>query len=258
MTANFRRIRTIARQDLGYLLRDPVVAITLVVMPLLVTAFVGPMLGQALNSEGFEGASGAEQAIPGTAVMFSFLVISFLGYAVFREHGWNTWDRLRTTGCTRANVYLGKAVPALIVVVGQKILLFAVSALIFGLSITNALQLLAVAVAFALCLVSLAWAIAVLGRTVQQVGAISNLCTIVLGGLGGALAPPELLPGWAQAVARFTPGYWAVGAYRSILLGEADWTQLKKPIVILLVMTTCLVLVVIRRFRLDEQKIAWG
>ncbi len=39
--------------------------------------------------------------------------------------------------------------------------------------------------------------------------------------LGGALVPLAVLPGWAQAAAPASPGYWAMSALRAALRGEA-------------------------------------
>jgi ABC-2 type transport system permease protein len=38
------------------------------------------------------------------------------------------------------------------------------------------------------------------------------------------MAPLASLPGWAQAIAPASPGYWAMSALRSALLGQAAGT----------------------------------
>jgi ABC-2 type transport system permease protein len=46
----------------------------------------------------------------------------------------------------------------------------------------------------------------------------------VLSALGGAMVPLTTLPGWAQAIAPASPGYWAMSALRSAVLGLAAGT----------------------------------
>ena len=44
--------------------------------------------------------------------------------------------------------------------------------------------------------------------------------TMAVAGAGGAIAQLTALPGWVQAIAPASPVYWAIDAYRSVLVGE--------------------------------------
>jgi len=94
--------------------------------------------------------------------------------------------------------------------------------------------------------------------SVHQIGAVGNLLSILLGGLGGALAPLELLPGWAQAVGLVTPSYWAVRGYRTVLLEEGSIADLWPSIAVLFGMCVVLAVLAVRRFDVAAEKIAWG
>src|SRR4051812_3749947 len=90
-----RDIASLARLNVRIMLRDRAPLILIVVLPLLLIAFIKPLVEPALRAEGVKDGTGAEQAVPGMAVMFLFFLVTFLGYALFQEHAWRTWDRLR-------------------------------------------------------------------------------------------------------------------------------------------------------------------
>lgn len=102
-----RRILTIAWLDLRVIFRDPVPIVTLILMPLIVMAFIKPTYRVALIEEGYVDANGAEQAVPGFAIMFAFFLVGAVSFSFFREHGWNTWERLRASSTTSAEVMAG-------------------------------------------------------------------------------------------------------------------------------------------------------
>ena len=87
----------------------------LVVFPLLLIAFLKPMFALALTTHGYPEANGAEQVVPGEAVINGFYIVGMTSFAFFVEHGWNTWDRLRASDTTSSEIIIGKAVPFLAV-----------------------------------------------------------------------------------------------------------------------------------------------
>ena len=52
----------------------------------------------------------------------------------------------------------------------------------------------------------------------QQLNAVTNLGTMLLAGLGGALVPVMELPKWVQPVAVVSPVNWAMEGYRDTIL----------------------------------------
>ena len=75
------------------------------------------------------------------------------------------------------------------------------------------------AFAFALMVLSAGLAAAAALQTVQQLNAVTNLGTMLLGGLGGALVPVRELPKWVQPLAPVSPVNWAMEGYRNVILG---------------------------------------
>lgn len=256
---SFTRSAAILRHEMRVLVKDIAPVIILTAMPIAVIAFMKPTLRPALNFSGYPDANGAEQAVPGMAVMFAFFLVGFTGFAFFREHGWATWDRLRASPATTAEIVVGKIVPGLLVAVVQLGVLFGVGVLLFGLRIRGSVAGLAL-VAFTLALFLSVFAVALVSvcRTVQQMNAFANIGAMIFAGLGGALTPVVFLPGWAQPIAPATPSYWAMRGFRSVILDGSGFGGILLPAAVLLAFTAGAGVLIAMRFRVEEAKISWA
>ncbi|WP_197358064.1 ABC transporter permease, partial [Streptomyces clavuligerus] len=116
---SLRRIAALARQDARLLARDPAPLIVRTLMPLLVMGFTQPLFRAALRAGDVPDANGAEQGVPGMAVVFLFLLVNVVGFAMFREHGWHTWDRLRAGPARSFELVAGHVLVALAAALAQ-------------------------------------------------------------------------------------------------------------------------------------------
>jgi ABC-2 type transport system permease protein len=250
----------IARHDLRILRSDPVFLLTMTVMPLIVMAFIKPAFGATtvpLAGAGVD-ANGAEHAVPGVTVMFAFFLVGNVGFGVFREHGWNTWERLRASRATPAEVMAGKVVVPLLTLAVQLAVLIGLGGLLFDLDVRGSMPaMVAVAAALALCLVCLGLLLLALARSILQLNAVSNLGTMLFAGLGGAIAPIAVLPGWARAVAPITPSYWAMRGFRDVIAG-GGFAEAALPVAVLLGFATVFAVVAGLRFRFDDVKVSFA
>src|SRR4051812_34056360 len=105
-----------------------------VVMPLVVMVFLQPTFRLALKQSGYPSANGAEQAVPGVAVMFSFFLVGLVALAFLREHGFGTWDRLRASPASSGQIILGKLGPLAVTAAVQQATLFGVGIIGAGLA----------------------------------------------------------------------------------------------------------------------------
>lgn len=243
-------VAALCRNDFAILARDRGAAVVLVGIPLVVTGFLKPL---------YAASGGTESAVTGLAVMFAFFLVSYVGFAFFREHGWGTWDRLRASPARPAEIMAGKLVVPLCMGLAQQLTLFGAGAVLFGLRVRGSPAALAVvAVSLVACLLALGIALVAVCRTVQQLSAFSYLGAILLGGLGGALAPVAMLPPWVQRVAPATPSYWAIRGYRAVLLDGAGVVDVLPSAAVLLAFAAVLGTLGARRFRSDENKTAWA
>lgn len=256
---SWRRSAAVVRHDLRVLRADPVFLIVFTLMPLVVMAFVKPGFRGALVANGVSDATGAEQAVPGMAVLFALFLVGNVGFGVFREHGWNTWERLRASFASPAEIMAGKVVVPVLTAGLQLTVLFGVGGLLYGLRVEGSVPaLVLVAAAFALCLVCLGLVLLAVCRSVMQLNAIANLGAMVLGGIGGALTPITALPGWAQAVAPAVPSYWAMRGFRSVIIEPGGLADVVLPVAVLLSTAVALAAVAVWRFRFEETKVGFA
>ncbi len=252
----------VAKHDLRILRSDPAFLLIMTVMPLIVMAFIKPAFGSTAVPFGGTGAAstgnGAEHAVPGVTVMFSFFLVGNVGFGVFREHGWNTWERLRASRAAPVEVMAGKVVVPLLTLALQLTVLIGLGGLLFDLHVRGSLLAMAtVATALAICLVCMGLFLLAVTRTIMQLNAISNLGTMLFAGLGGALAPISVLPGWARAISPATPSYWAMRGFRDVIEG-GGLTHAALPVAVLLLFATGFATLAALRFRFDDVKVSFA
>jgi ABC-2 type transport system permease protein len=250
-----RRVGVIVAHESRIARRDPFSILILLVFPIITTAFLKPAFRPALVENGFARANGAEQVVPGQAVMSAFYVVSLVTFSFFSEHGWATWDRIRASRATSLEIVAGKSVPRIVVAILQLVVLLVAGVVVFDLHIQGSpLALVPVIVAFSISLVLLGVCVTAVCRTAQQAGAFAYLGMVLFGAIGGAFVPIEVLPGWARAVAPVTPTYWAMRGMRSVILDGRGIGGVVLPSAVLLAMAGVFALVALRRFRFDQLK----
>lgn len=250
----------VAKHDLRILRSDPVFLITMTGMPLIVMAFIKPAFGSStIPVAGGAGAvNGAEHAVPGVTVMFAFFLVGNVGFGVFREHGWNTWERLRASRARPTEVMAGKILVPLLTLGLQLTVLIGLGGVLFDLHVRGSLlAMVAVATALALCLVSMGLLLLAVARSIMQLNAVSNLGTMLFAGLGGAIAPISVLPGWARAISPSTPSYWAMRGFRDVIDG-GGLAEVALPVGVLLLFAAGFAALAAFRFRFDEVKVSFA
>ncbi len=249
----------VVRNEARIAKRDPLPIVVLVVMPAILMVLLAPALQLALAAEGNAGASGGDQAVPGMVSVFSFFGVAFVGFAIFREHGWHTWARLRAVGLTPPQLVVGKvALPAGMLVV-QHVLLFAFGAAFLDLRVTGSWLAVAVtSVALIALVVCLGLAAAAALQTVAQLNAVTNVGVMVLGGLGGGFVPVSTLPAWIQPLAPLSPVYWSMRGYRAAILDGGGLPAVALPCAVLLGAAAAAAAFAAVKLQADAPKRTWG
>ena len=256
---SLRRSWALGRHEMRIVMDDPGVLVFLFLMPLLMMAVMKPLFALSLQADGFAGASGAEQAVPGMAAMFATFTASFAGFTFFREHGWGTWDRLRASPATTADIMVGKLGPTLVIAVGQLVGLFGVGVLLLDLVIAGSVTALSmIIIAFSLSMLAFGMTITALSRTSLQLNMFANLGGIVFAGIGGALVPITVLPDWVESIARFTPTYWAMDGFLGVILEGEGVADVVVPTLVLLIFAAVFTAIAAVRFRFEETKIYYA
>jgi len=209
----------LARHNTMLMLREPGPVISRLVQPLVLITLMRPLYLTAMH-----GSGGTIQVVTGMLVMFSLLALSIVGAGIFAERGWRTWDRLRATPARTTELLIGKAAPALALLIAQQAVVLGFGAAVFGLRVPDP-WLLALAVgAWALALLSLGATLGAVARSQSELNVAYDIGGILLSAMGGALVPLAELPRWAHAIAPFSPGYWAMSALRGALTGQVAGT----------------------------------
>ena len=234
----------IGRLEARLILRAYFPFLLLIVMPIIVTSFV---------SRGLVG--GPAHTVPSLAAMFGLFGMTIVGLTFFRDHGWQTWDRLRASPLRPGQIMLGKALPLVTLFVVQQIILLSVGWAFFGMpwsgDIPGAalliLAIVAVEASFGMLVVTFC-------RTIEQLAVAGYLSALLMAGFGGALAPLSRLPDWAVTLAPVSPVYWMERGFRVLVAGDRPTSDLLLSAGILFGFATVAALIAVRCYRLDERK----
>lgn len=212
------RFGTLLRHNVLLRLRDPGHLISYLVMPMILMPAFKPLFAASV-------ADGPTQAVLGLLVMFSVLSLSIVGTSMLSERTWHTWDRLRVTPLTPAELLAGKALPVFGILVVQQTVLLLFGRYAVGMPAPSSTWLLALAV-FVWCatLLTIGTAAATLVRSHGELSAVCDVGSLAVSGLGGALVPIAMLPGWLHAIAPISPGYWAMAMLRGAVTGDSGTT----------------------------------
>jgi ABC-2 type transport system permease protein len=254
------RVRAVARHDLRILRRDPAFLVIFTVTPLAFMAFNTAAFGAALEAR-FPGQdiNGAAFVVPGATVLFSGFLVGNLGFGIFREHGWGTWERLRSSMLSPAELMVGKSLVPILTIGIQLTVLLGGGSLLFGLELRGSLvAFLLVAVMLAVMEIALGFMLLSICRSVMQLNALTNAGAMLISGLGGAVTPIEFLPGWAQAIAPATPAYWAMRGFRSVTIESGGLAEVALPIAVLAAFSVAFLVVAVVRFEVEDTKVSWA
>lgn len=206
-------------------LRDPGHLISYLVMPMVLMLVFKPVYERAISG-------GASQVVTGMLVMFSILALAIVGTAILAERTWHTWDRLRSSPASAFELLLGKAVPTFVVLLLQQSLLLTYGVLVIGVRLSRTFWLVPVAVvSWAFALLAIGSALAGFVRSHGELSAVCDVGALSLSALGGSFVPVSMMPGWAQAIAPISPGYWAVRMMQAAVRGDVGGTLL--PVAVL-------------------------
>lgn len=250
---------SIARQQVRLLLSDVGPIIQYLFVPLLLMAILRPSQETLLLQQGFQGANGAEQVIPGIAAWFSFFWVRTIGALFFSEHGWGTWERLQTSFATPLQVMVGKTLPLFVVIALQHLTLFGFGAILFDLDVRGSvLALVPIFLGLNLCVMTMALALVALCRSSEQIHIIGTLLSMLFATLGGALVPSFILPSLAEDLAPATPVYWAVDGARAVILEGEGLSAALAPTAALLAFSALFAIVAAVRFSFADAKVVEG
>jgi ABC-type multidrug transport system permease subunit len=166
---------------------------------------------------------GFSQAVPGTMVMFTMLVLLTSGaimLVVEREQG--LLRRLASTPISRGSIVLGKWAARMALGLVQIAFAMTVGRVVFGVDWGGSLAMVAlVLTAWAAFNASLAILLGNVARTPAQMAGLGVITTMALAALGGCWWPIEIAPSWMQSIALALPTGWTMDAmHRLVSFGD--------------------------------------
>jgi ABC-2 type transport system permease protein len=255
---SMRRSFAITRNELRVLRRDPSPLVFVLAVPVLVTYILRGGVGAILQVVGYHGAPGADFAVPAQIVTFIFFIPAFIGMSFIREHVWATWDRLRASSATSAEILIGKVLPMCALGLCQLAIVFSIG-LALGLHVRGStLGVALVAAALVLCVGTLGLAVTSVFKTMGQINAFGNVGSVALAGLGGALMPLAVLPSWVHHIAPATPQYWAMRGFNSLILDGDRVSAAFLPVGILVAFAAGFSPIALWRLRFGDSKHSWA
>ena len=163
--------------------------------------------------------TGFEQAIPGTMVMFTLIVLLTSGASLLViERRQGLLRRLASAPLRRGTIILGKLGGRLMIGVIQIAFAMLAGTVLFKMNWgPNLPMLLLVLFVYGSLVALLGMLLGSLARTEGQAVGIGVLSANVLAALGGCWWPIEITPPWMQRLALFLPTGWAMDAMHKLV-----------------------------------------
>jgi len=235
MSQRAARLGSLIRAETLYIRRLPVPLLIYMALPFLLMAFLSDAMKLFFSNIGYFNTTGAEFVVPAQAILFGYMFTEHIGLWVFAEHNWKTWDRVRATPATTAEVLGAKGLLWGGYLAAQYVVLFVGGSLVLGMNLTGSIPALILLAAVNLVATM---AFGFCGMVVCPSQATFDAWTyggaLLVAALGGAITPGELLPGWAESASPASPAYWAVKGARSVILDRGGFDDVAVPCLVLL------------------------
>ena len=196
--------------------------------------------------------SGFQQAIPGTLVMFTLLVLLTSGAAMLvDEREKQLLRRLASAPLTRGQVVMGKWAGRMALATVQIAVAIGVSFTpLFDMDWGQALPMVVlILLAWGALCTSLALLLGSLAKTDSQAANLGAFATMTLAALGGCWWPIEVAPAWMQQLQMFIPTGWTMDALHKLISFNMPWQSALPHMAILIVASILVGWAASKRFR---------
>jgi len=166
-----------------------------------------------------EPPTGFSQAIPGTMVMFTMLILLTSGainLVIEREQG--LLRRLASAPISPGSLVFGKWLGRMALALVQIAFAMLAGRVFFSMDWGRSLPMVVlVLIGWAAFTASLAVLLSSLTRTAAQTSGVGVLTTMLLAALGGCWWPIEITPDWMQSLSKLLPTGWAMDAMHKLI-----------------------------------------
>lgn len=195
--------------------------------------------------------SGFEQAIPGTLVMFTLLILLTSGATMLvleRQQG--LLRRMASAPITKPELVAGKWCGRMVLAALQVVVALVIGTFLFDMDWGPHLPMVAVVLAVwaGFCASAGLW-LGTVASTEAQASGLGVLVANALAALGGCWWPIEVTPGWMQALQKLLPTGWTMDALHKLISFQAGSLSAVPNVVTLAVATLVVAWLAVRRFR---------
>ncbi len=190
--------------------------------------------------------------VPGSAVMFAFFIVPFVGAALLQEKERGSFRRLLASPIRHSSIIGGTMLSYSIIVFLQVILLFTLGIAAFNMPLGNSPVALVIATLFtALAATSLGLLVGAVAKTSKQAETIGIILGFALMALGGCIMPLYNAEGFIGLLSNLTPHAHALQAYRGIMVDSAALVQILPHLGILAVFAAVFFGLAVWRFKFE-------
>lgn len=182
-----------------------------------------------------DGAAMAAYYAAGVGMLFLFLSGFQSALTVIEERDAGVMERIAAGPYGVRPMIDGKFAFLTAQGLAQLVVIFVVAALVFGVNVSQSPILLMITmIIVAICAAGLCLAIVGFCRTRSQAHAIGAVLALVMGALGGSMAPRFLMAPEIRALGAFMPNAWGIEAFSASLWRGGDLALLWGPWALLL------------------------
>lgn len=207
-------VGTVFLRELRPLIREPFTLVFGMIQPLFFLALFGPLL---IATSGLGDAATLQWFVPGILVMSVLFATSTTGANLLFEMQTGAHERMLVTPLRRSSLVVGRALKEIVPVIGQAVLIVAVS-VPFGFEPHAAALLgLALLAIFGVGLGALSYSLAIKAKDQDWVfWMVQQTVLFPLMLLSGMLLPLDEAPGWMTALSNLNPLTYLVDAERAL------------------------------------------
>jgi ABC-type multidrug transport system permease subunit len=180
--------------------------------------------------------AGMGHSLPATITLFMLINTAIYGAVILAEEKQNQiLGRIATFPISRRRILAGKLIGRALLGLMQAAVLLLAGRWIFGVYLGRSLPALILVtgcLALAVAALALFWGAVV--RRVEQATALVLVVSLFLGAIGGCWWPLEVVPSWMQAAGHISPAAWAMDGFHTVLSFGAGIEAVAVPCLVLL------------------------
>ncbi len=169
------------------------------------------------------------------AILWGLLgCVSAFAVSLVQERTRGTFQRLRISPITRAQILAGKGIACFVTALAVIAVLVVLGITVFGTRISSWPLMGLTALCLALCFVGIMMFASTLGRTEQGVGGAGWALFLVMSMFGGGMLPLFVMPTWMQRISDFSPIKWGILALEGVYWRRFTLEDMLTPCAVLL------------------------